>query len=117
MIVEKVGRTTGHTKGTVRGQARGAFAIHYALTGVGYSFKSQVYFDPVFFVEGIGELFSEEGDSGSLVTALDGAGERHAVGLIVGGLKGPTGTGYSVVLPVESILDALGVELVSGHNT
>lgn len=45
---------------------------------------------------------------------LDGAGERHAVGIIVGGLKGPTGTGHGVVLPVESILDALGVELVLG---
>jgi hypothetical protein len=116
MAVEKVGRTTGATKGNVRGQAQSAFAIHYALTGVGYSFQSQVYFDPIFVVEGTGEAFSEEGDSGSLVTTVDGAGERHAVGLIVGGLKGPGGTGYSLVLPIEPILIALGVELVSGHN-
>lgn len=117
MSVEKVGRTTSHTKGTVRGQAQSAVAIHYGLTGVGYSFKSQVYFEPVFVVEGIGEVFSEEGDSGSLVTSVDGAGERHAVGLIVGGFKGAVGTGYSLVLPIESILNALGVELVAGHNT
>jgi hypothetical protein len=116
MNVEKVGRTTGHTKGIVRGQAQSAFAIHYALTGVGYSFTSQVYFDPLFVIEGSGESFSEEGDSGSLVTYVDDTSERQAVGLIVGGLKGGVGTGYSLVLPIESILNALGVELVSGHN-
>jgi hypothetical protein len=116
MAVEKVGRSTGHTTGRVVGQWHGAVGILYDIEA--HMFKGRVFFDPVFAVTGTGTLFSSEGDSGSLVTAVDGAGIRHAVGVVVGGMRDNSAAGgqMTFVLPIAPILSKLGVALLSGHN-
>lgn len=114
MHVEKVGRTTGHTQGVVIARPHEPVRLNYAVQGVDYQFSGQVYFDPVFIVQGNGQVFSEEGDSGSLITTVRD-GQRYAVGILIGGLRGQ-GIDYTFVLPIGSVLSKLGVSLVSGHN-
>jgi hypothetical protein len=116
MVVEKVGRTTGHTTGRVTGQIHGAHPIMY--TSALYSFSSVISFEPVFAIAGQVDLFSDNGDSGSLVTSVDPAGQRIAVGIVVGGMNDGTAPGkkVTIALPIRPILTGLGVTLVSGHN-
>lgn len=116
MNVEKVGRTTGHTRGVVVSQLNGAFPVAYSAPL--YNFTGSVYFDPVFAVVGLGELFSDSGDSGSLVTTVDVAGNRHAVGIVIAGLNDASAPGgkLTLILPIGPTLDALGAQLVSGLN-
>jgi hypothetical protein len=114
--VEKVGRSTGHTKGVVVGEAYGAVPIMYNI-GV-HEFQGRVYFRPLFIVVGKDGAFSDYGDSGSLVTAVDEDGTRTAVGLVVGGFtdKAAPGETTTLVLPLKPILERFEVDLVSGHN-
>jgi hypothetical protein len=64
--VEKVGRTTGHTRGVVVGQVIGPHPVRYMTSGYG---EHVSFFDPVFAIQGLNsEPFSLPGDSGSLVT-------------------------------------------------
>lgn len=116
MMVEKIGRTTGHTHGKVVGQWYGAFPVTYSIDA--HQFKGRVFFDPVYVVDGATELFADHGDSGALVTSEDSTGNRRAVGVVVGGMKDGTAKGgaISLVLPIEPILKNLGVTLASGHN-
>jgi len=107
--VEKVGRTTGHTTGTVIAQLAGPFYVNYNVPGV---CTQIVYFEPVFIVQGVGGAFSQPGDSGSLVTVNHG-GQRSAVGIVYAG----DSQGLSYILPLQPILTTLEVSLVSGHNT
>lgn len=110
--VEKVGRTTGLTTGKILG-------IVAAPMGVGYNVKEYgvsktVFFNDVIIVEGEnGQAFSKAGDSGSLVVAYDDAGDRHAIGLIFAGNEV---RGHSFIVPLQIVLEKLGVELVSGLN-
>ena len=107
--VQKVGRTTGHTYGTVTAQVVGPFPVAYQVPGVG---NQLAYFDPVFVVQGSATSpFSQSGDSGSLVVAATG-GEVKAVGLVFAGDQ----QGLSYVLPLWPILTALNMTIVSGHN-
>ena len=62
MKVEKVGRSTGHTEGTVVGQWYGALGVLYEVHI--HDFRGRVYFDPAFAVTGKGSLFADAGDSG-----------------------------------------------------
>ncbi len=114
--VEKVGRSTGHTKGTVIGQAYGAVPILYNVPL--YEFQGRVYFEPLFSVVGKNGPFSDHGDSGSLVTALNEDGTRSAVGIVVAGFidKAAPGEITSLVLPLRPVLERFEVELVSGLN-
>ncbi|AMP12307.1 hypothetical protein [Collimonas pratensis] len=107
--VEKIGRTTGHRCGTVVGQMIGAYPVTYNVPGHG----SQVtFFEPVMAVQGTdGNIFSEPGDSGSLVTTILN-GERYAVGLLFAG----DNQGLTYVLPLSRILTTFNVTLLSGHN-
>ena len=116
LVVEKVGRTTGHTSGRVLGLHHEPLGIHYSTQGVGYTFVGQVYFDPVYLIEGRGGAFSDHGDSGSLVTTVVD-GNRFAVGLLIGGMRGQQGRDFTCVVPIESVLSRLRVQLVGGHNT
>ena len=114
--VEKVGRTTGHTVGTVVGKVNGPLCIPYHAQL--FNFSGRVYFDDFFAIQGQSDLFSDSGDSGSLVTSLDAKGQRVAVGLVVGSMtdgKAPGGKA-SLVLPIERMLTELKVTLVDGHN-
>jgi hypothetical protein len=115
--VEKVGRTTGHTSGLVVGQYYGGLSVLYDMDI--HLFKGRVFFAPVYAVKGNGSTpFSDSGDSGSLVTAIDGAGQRSAVGIVVGGMVDRSAPGgvLTFLLPIAPILQKLGVTLVSGHN-
>jgi hypothetical protein len=114
MEVEKVGRTTGHTTGVVIARAHEPLGIKYAVQGVDYEFSGEVYFDPVFIIQGKAQVFSEEGDSGSLITVVQN-GVRYAVGILIGGARGQ-GVDYTFVLPIRSVLNKLGVSLVSGYK-
>ena len=117
LLVEKVGRTTGCTHGKVIGQLYGPHAITY--NSPLYGFTGLVYFEPVFAIVGTGgNLFADSGDSGSLITTVNGQGERKAVGIVVGGMtdKSAPGGKTTIGLPIEPILKQFGVALVSGHN-
>jgi hypothetical protein len=116
MKVEKMGRSTGHTEGAVVGQWYGALGVLYAMEI--HDFRGRVYFDPAFAVTGKHSLFADAGDSGSLVTTLDATGVRHAVGIIVGGMRDSAAAGGQItfILPIEPILQKLSVVLVNGHN-
>lgn len=116
MTVQKVGRTTGHTTGRVAGQMHGAHPIMYSAAL--YNFSSVVSFEPVFAITGQADLFSDGGDSGSLITSINQAGQLIAVGIVVGGMNDGTAPGkkVTIALPIRPILEGLGVTLVSGHN-
>jgi hypothetical protein len=114
--VEKVGRTTGHTQGTVVGQYYGGLSILYDMEI--HHFRGRVFFEPVFVVKGKSGTFADSGDSGALVTMTDGPGQRDAIGIVVGGMvdRDAPGGVLTFILPITSILQKLGVALVSGHN-
>ncbi len=114
--VEKAGRTSGFTKGTVLTEIVGPFGVGYKIDE--YRFSGTIYFEPTFLVSGLGDRFSESGDSGSLVTNVDANGIRSAVGIIVAGLQDSRAPGgsLSVVMPIRPILDQMAMSLVSGHN-
>ena len=116
MIVEKVGRSSMHTQGIVQSQALGPIDVQYQAAH--YNFNGVVYFDPLFIVHGIGDRFSESGDSGALVTTIDDSGVRHAVGIIIAGGTDHNvpGQKISLVAPIEPILSEFDVSLVSSHN-
>jgi hypothetical protein len=116
MVVEKYGRTTGLTTGTVAGQFNDAHPIRYAASH--YDFSGSVSFDPAFAIVGMGDVFSDHGDSGSLITTVDAAGNRFAVGIVVGGMTDGAAPGgkITIALPIGPILAGLGVSLVSNHN-
>lgn len=116
MQVEKVGRSSDLTTGVVHAEVIGALPIIYSAPQ--YSFSGLVYFEPLFILHGIGDRFSEGGDSGSLVTHVDAAGVRHGVGIVVGGADdaGAPGGKRTLVLPLRPILDQLKMTLVTVHN-
>jgi len=110
--VEKVGRTTGFTTGKIVGVVAAPMGVGYNIKEYGVS--KTVFFNDIIMVEGEnGQPFSKAGDSGSLVVAYDDAGVRHAVGLIFAGNEV---RGHSYVVPLQVVLEKLGVELVSGLN-
>ena len=116
MKVEKVGRTTGHTYGAVLGELFGAVSVNYVAGQ--YGFSGAAYFEQVFVVHGLGDVFSDGGDSGSLVTYVDDNGVRHAVGLVFAGCVDNSAPGgkRSFVLPLRPSLNRFNVSLVAQHN-
>lgn len=116
MIVEKVGRTTGSTQGKVMGKIYGFQSIMYNAPL--YQFSGLVYFTELFAIIGHGDMFSDSGDSGSLITNVDPNGNRNAVGIVVGGMEDGQAPGgkITLALPIIPVLNELGVTLVSGLN-
>lgn len=116
MQIEKVGRTTGHTHGIVLGEMVGAAPINYVANQ--YGFSGAAYFENIFVVHGVGDVFSDSGDSGSLVTYVDGNGTRHGVGLVFAGCLDNSAPGgkRSFILPLRPILQRFNVTLVAQHN-
>ncbi|WNC88834.1 hypothetical protein RI103_14115 [Paraburkholderia sp. FT54] len=116
MEIEKVGRSSGHTRGRVISQLIGPANVNYAAPQ--YNFNGVVYFDNMFLVHGIGDRFSEGGDSGSLVVHTDAGGVRHAVGIVVAGGADSSAPGQklSMIMPIAPILALFGMNLVAGHN-
>lgn len=112
--VEKVGRTTGRTSGEVIAVAAGPRSVSYEVRE--YGIRKSVFFaaEVLYVVKSdLYPLFSASGDSGSLVTAIDDAGNRTAVGIV---FAGDERNGLSFVLPLDKILTGLGLTLVNGHN-
>ena len=116
MHIQKVGRTTGMTNGIVLGELVGAASVNYSASQ--YGFAGSVYFEPLFVAHGLGDIFSDGGDSGSLVTHVDAQGIRHAVGLVVAGCTDNSAPGgkRSLIFPLRPILQRFNVTLVDSYN-
>lgn len=116
MTVEKVGRTTGHTRGKIVGRQLGPLSVYYSSTE--YGFTGNILFDNVWIVHGEGEAFSQGGDSGSLIVQVDDNGNRFAVGLLFAGGTDSFAPGVdrTFFLPIRPLLERLEVRLLGGHN-
>lgn len=117
MKVEKVGRTTRHTKGQIVSKELRPIGINYQAQS--YGFTGIIRFANAFTIHGLQSDFSSSGDSGSLVVQVDDHGRPiAAVGLIFAGgpdSMAPGGT-KSLMLPLRPILEAFGATLIGGHN-
>ena len=104
--VEKIGRTTGTTRGRVT-----AIELDDVVVGYGDAL-GELTFDDQIEVEGsAGSAFSRGGDSGSLVYRT---GDGAAIGLLFAGSEsgGENGTGLTYLNPIGRVLDALGARLL-----
>lgn len=99
MKVQKYGRTTGHTHGTVSGVN--------AIIDVSYRTGTARFEDQILIS---GTRFSQGGDSGSLIVS-EGflAADRRPVGLLFAG--SPTST---IANPIDVVLDRFGVRIDEG---
>lgn len=96
LLVRKCGRSSGVTRGRVV-DAEATVRTRYG--------SKYVFLTDQFLVTGLaGELFSERGDSGSLVVEEQ---TRRPVGLLCGGSPR-----YSIVTPIARVLDGLGLSFV-----
>lgn len=104
LAVAKTGRTTGHTTGTVT-------AVELDGVTVDYDRGQLLSFDDCLEVEGDGRAFSDGGDSGSVVYALDGL---SALGLLFAGSTtgGSGGTGLTYCNGAALALRSAGVTLL-----
>jgi hypothetical protein len=104
LAVAKTGRTTGHTTGTVT-------AVELDGVTVDYGRGQLLSFDDCLEVEGDGRVFSDGGDSGSVVYALDGL---SALGLLFAGSTtgGSGGTGLTYCNGAALALRTAGVTLL-----
>jgi hypothetical protein len=93
-------------------------AREFSYTAPLYNFAGAVFLEPVFTIVGDNGLFTDLGDSGSLITRVDGHGNRAAVAIVLGWMNDGSAPGgkAALALPVEPILTAFGVQLISGHN-
>ncbi len=97
--VEKIGRTTGHTTGTITAFEVDGLRISYP--------EGQMVFDDQIEISGQAGSFSSGGDSGSVIWTR---GERRPVGLLFAGSErgGPDGTGLTYGNLLSTALDELG---------
>ncbi|MEQ8785728.1 MAG: hypothetical protein RIC55_05495 [Pirellulaceae bacterium] len=100
--VYKVGRTTGQTKGRITA---------FDVDNVRVQYDAGVMrFDNQIEIEGAGNAaFSDSGDSGSLIVDA----KRRAVALLFAGgdVGGSNGKGLTFANPIQTVLDALKVDL------
>jgi hypothetical protein len=104
-LVEKVGRTTGHTRGRIT-------AVE--VDGVGVQYDDAVHtFDDQVEIEGLTGAFSAGGDSGSVIWR---SRDRAPLGLLFAGSAegGSAGGGVTFANPFATVLRSLGVEWVAG---
>jgi hypothetical protein len=103
-VVEKMGRTTGHTRGRIT-------AVE--VDGVGVQYDDGVHtFDDQVEVEGLSGGFSAGGDSGSVIWR---SRDRAPLALLFAGSEtgGSYGGGVTFANPLATVLRTLGVEWVS----
>jgi hypothetical protein len=98
MSVRKCGRTTEATLGVITG-------IHVSVR-VGYGSSGVALFRNQLQIRGVGSVFSQGGDSGSLVVT---AGTRQPVGLLFAG-----GGDFTFANPIEAVIRALGIRQFIG---
>lgn len=103
--VVKMGRTTGPTRGTIDGVNIDNLLVSYRF---GQSFGI-ARFDRQISIVGEAGTFSKPGDSGSLVCSADG----RSLALLFAGSErgGRSGHGLAFASPIESVLDALDIDL------
>jgi hypothetical protein len=100
-LVEKVGRTTGHTRGRIT-------AVE--VDGVGVQYDDGVHtFDDQVEIEGLSGDFSAGGDSGSIIWRTR---DRAPLGLLFAGSTqgGSAGGGVTFANPLVTVLRSLGLE-------
>lgn len=107
-VVEKVGRTTGHTTGLIDSIAVNGVAVRMEAFG----FKGRVFFDRCIEIRGRSD-FALRGDSGSLVVTEERDGKRAAVGVV---FAVNVDRGITYAAPIQDILDRFNVQLVGGHH-
>jgi hypothetical protein len=103
-LVEKLGRTSGHTRGRIT-------AVE--VDGVGVQYDDGVHtFDDQVEIEGLTGAFSAGGDSGSVIWR---SRDRAPLGLLFAGSTegGTAGGGVTFANPLATVLRELGVEWVS----
>ena len=100
-LVEKVGRTTGHTRGRVSAVEVDGVAVQYD-DGL-HTFDDQVE------IEGLDGAFSQGGDSGSIIWR---SADRAPLALLFAGSTrgGSAGGGVTFANPLVTVLSSLGVE-------
>lgn len=109
MAVQKVGRTTGHTLGVVTGKVAGYQSVSYVVPELQQQFN--VFFSEAWIVEGKDGVFSDRGDSGSLVVGNLPSEECASVGMVFAG----DGT-ISLVVPLNLIMDTFGATIEATHG-
>ena len=104
-LVEKVGRTTGHTRGRIT-------AVEVDGVGVQYDDGTRT-FDDQLEIEGLAGAFSAGGDSGSVIWRST---DRAPLGLLFAGSTegGRAGGGVTFANPLATVLRTLGVEWLNG---
>jgi hypothetical protein len=104
--VEKVGRTTGHTRGRIT-------AVEVDGVGVQYDADVVHTFDDQVEIEGVDGSFSDGGDSGSVIWR---SSDRAPLGLLFAGSTqgGSNGGGVTFANPLATVLRVLGLAWVSG---
>ncbi|MGK5171002.1 hypothetical protein [Geodermatophilus sp. CPCC 205761] len=102
--VEKVGRTTGHTRGRISAVEVDGVAVQYG--DVVHTFDDQVEID------GATAGFSAGGDSGSVIWR---SSDRTPLGLLFAGSEtgGRAGGGVTFANPLATVLDVLGLQWVA----
>ena len=104
-LVEKIGRTTGHTSGRIT-------AVE--VDGVAVDYDDAIYrFDDQIEIVGRGGAFSQGGDSGSVIWR---SRDRAPLGLLFAGSStgGDGGTGVTFANPLSTVLELFGAEWVVG---
>jgi hypothetical protein len=104
MVVEKLGRTTGHTRGRVTAFELDNVVVEFDI--------GNVRFDGQIEIEGLGPSFSSGGDSGSLIYTST---SHNAFGLLFAGSEtgGTNGLGVTYANPLGTVLASLGVSLIT----
>jgi hypothetical protein len=104
-VVEKIGRTTGHTRGRISAVEVDGVAVQY--DDAVHTFDDQVE------IEGLTGAFSAGGDSGSVIWR---AADRAPLGLLFAGSDtgGGHGGGVTFANPLATVLSLLDAEWVSG---
>ena len=110
-IIEKVGRTTGFTRGRIVGQAISPIPVTYGLPE--YRVQKSVFFSNIYICQGLLGDFAKRGDSGALVMCYKPDGTRVSVGLVFA-VDEQRSLTYVVGLP--GILTRLGLTICGGFN-
>lgn len=111
MLVEKVGRTTGRTKGQIVARSVGYEPVQINIPQ--FNTKAVCFFSDMMAIEGRGETFADVGDSGSLVVSSEPGQDSKAVGLV---FAVSADRRLTFMTPIKKALELFDVELCSRHN-